>query len=187
MKWITCQWHTKKSTYWESSTSVEVITNSSHVLRSNNLFKWCYFGDHLFYFTEEQLVVKTCNQFAAPTLQAQALLLTCPNREWIVVQTDSQGVVQRDSEVMVHLGLRVPSVIFEYMNIYSKEHKVQWEMTTYSKLLLHFTSSSFVVQALLVPIKNLIYLVSFSAIQIFWDTSLLIDFWSMNTHLINVK
>lgn len=46
-------------------------------------------------------------------------------------------VVFRDN-FYVHLGLGVPSVIFEYMNIYSKEHKVQWEKTTYSKLLCTF-------------------------------------------------
>lgn len=52
------------------------------------------------------------------------------------------------------------------MNIYSKEYEAQWEMTTYSKLLCTFYFLFF-AQALQAPIKNLIYLVSFSATQDF--------------------
>lgn len=68
---------------------------------------------------------------------------------------------------MVHLGLGVPSIIFEYMNNYSKEHKVQWEMTTFFKLLCAFYFIFFFAQTLKVPINNLIYIVSPSATQDF--------------------
>lgn len=52
------------------------------------------------------------------------------------------------------------------MNIYSKEHKLQWEMTSSSKLVcvfyFLFYLFFFFFQMLQVPIKNFTYLVALS-------------------------